>query len=177
MNSLENSLKSFDLDTEITPDVAEDPETDSEESDGDDQDDPTGLEAAKRQIIARLMEEFYSLFKPMWVGRTSNYTASGTSTTQGGSISAAIPASSMPPFNNPRKRGSDERDSSSPNDDGNGRRKKPNQESPLRKAVIDKLFACPFYKHDPQKYRMNNLTGRTYRSCEGPGWKSTARIK
>ncbi|KAM0556473.1 hypothetical protein ACHAO7_002599 [Fusarium culmorum] len=32
------------------------------------------------------------------------------------------------------------------------------------------LFACPFYKHDPVKYKNS-------RSCVGPGWKSVHRVK
>jgi hypothetical protein len=38
-------------------------------------------------------------------------------------------------------------------------------------------FACPFYKRDPQKFRVNDKTGGRYRACAGPGWDSVARIK
>jgi hypothetical protein len=40
-----------------------------------------------------------------------------------------------------------------------------------------KKFACPFYKHDSQKYMQNPLTGSKFRACAGPGWQTVHRVK
>jgi hypothetical protein len=55
-------------------------------------------------------------------------------------------------------------DEDSDTDDGPPRRIFP-------KVVRDKRrFACPYFKHDPQKYKY-------FRSCPGPGWDRIHRVK
>jgi hypothetical protein len=41
-------------------------------------------------------------------------------------------------------------------------------------------FACPFYKYDPVRYSPQNSDSqlaRRFRTCSGPGWDSTHRLK
>jgi hypothetical protein len=38
-------------------------------------------------------------------------------------------------------------------------------------------LACPFHKHNAEKYQANNVTGHKYRLCAGPGWGSFQRLK
>lgn len=43
-----------------------------------------------------------------------------------------------------------------------------------------RAFACPFYKHDPIRYNPQNSDSqlaRRFRTCSGPGWDSTHRLK
>ncbi|ERF71178.1 hypothetical protein EPUS_06007 [Endocarpon pusillum Z07020] len=43
-----------------------------------------------------------------------------------------------------------------------------------------KTLACPFYKHDPQKYNPQNdniSSAMRYRTCAGPGWESISRLR
>lgn len=43
-----------------------------------------------------------------------------------------------------------------------------------------KALACPFYKHDPQKYSPQNddiNSAMRYRTCAGPGWESISRLR
>ena len=43
-----------------------------------------------------------------------------------------------------------------------------------------RAFACPFYKYDPTRYSPHNADtqlARRFRTCSGPGWDSTHRLK
>ena len=43
-----------------------------------------------------------------------------------------------------------------------------------------RAFACPFYKYDPTRYSPHNIDpqlARRFRTCSGPGWDSTHRLK
>jgi hypothetical protein len=43
-----------------------------------------------------------------------------------------------------------------------------------------RAFACPFYKYDPTRYSPHNTDAqlaRRFRTCSGPGWDSTHRLK
>ena len=43
-----------------------------------------------------------------------------------------------------------------------------------------KALACPFYKHDPQRYSPQNddiNLAMRYRTCAGPGWESISRLR
>jgi hypothetical protein len=43
-----------------------------------------------------------------------------------------------------------------------------------------RAFACPFHKHDPIRYNPQNSESqlaRRFRTCSGPGWDSTHRLK
>ncbi|KAF4973743.1 hypothetical protein FSARC_51 [Fusarium sarcochroum] len=55
----------------------------------------------------------------------------------------------------------------SPVDESEQRSRKTNQS---KKTPTSPRFACPFYKHDPERYT-------TSRSCCGPGWESVHRVK
>lgn len=68
--------------------------------------------------------------------------------------------------------GNDDRDSQSESEEEDDRRrrkkkKQPEDEPPTQCRL---LLACPFFQHDPVKYG-------TWRSCPGPGWPTTNRLK
>jgi hypothetical protein len=71
------------------------------------------------------------------------------------------------------KRPCDDDGSAFPNDDDSGgnpnKRRKPSGSSSSSQPLIWK-FACPFYKRDPAKHQK-------WRSCSGPGWKNSHRLK
>lgn len=74
------------------------------------------------------------------------------------------------------KRQIHERESSPPDDENSGRGEKRRRAEPQAKEA-GLLFACPFNKHDPEKYCPNTDTGTKFRSCIGPGFPSIARLK
>ncbi|RBR11162.1 hypothetical protein FVER53590_29903 [Fusarium verticillioides] len=60
----------------------------------------------------------------------------------------------------------DEDDLNDPGKDGDTSRKR----SKKRANESGLKFACPFFKHDPERYK-------TTRSCMGPGWTNVHRVK
>lgn len=68
--------------------------------------------------------------------------------------------------------GNDDQESQSESGSGDVRRCTKRRKLSENKPSNDRrlLFACPFFQHDPSKYG-------TWRSCPGPGWPSTNRLK
>lgn len=46
-----------------------------------------------------------------------------------------------------------------------------------RESQQRRRLACHFHILDKQKYRKNNVTGRRYETCSGPGWPSMHHLK
>ena len=69
----------------------------------------------------------------------------------------------------------------SPNDssdnDGNSGKRRRGDPSGGKGSGHGPQLACPFHKHDPQKYSPNLETGTKYRSCLGPGFSSISKLK
>ncbi|OTA98187.1 hypothetical protein M426DRAFT_28695 [Hypoxylon sp. CI-4A] len=76
--------------------------------------------------------------------------------------------------NRPQRTGGDgggyDSDGSDDDDEDDSRRPKAKKSKGVDPATP--FLACPYFKHDPSKY-----TGRNWRSCCGPGWKTVHRMK
>lgn len=55
-------------------------------------------------------------------------------------------------------------------DDPNNKRRRVSVTTTNSDSEHGPKFACPFYKHDPGRYR-------THRTCPGPGWRTVHRMK
>ena len=69
------------------------------------------------------------------------------------------------------------------NEEGNDEARKKRRRVPARNMTSPtgtKTLACPFYKHDPQRYNPQNdniSSAMRYRTCAGPGWESISRLR
>ncbi|RYP70087.1 hypothetical protein DL771_005704 [Monosporascus sp. 5C6A] len=62
-------------------------------------------------------------------------------------------------------------------DDGDGDDEPPTPKDKLTSVPLsNKLFACPFHKMDPERFRINEVTNIEFRTCES-GFKSIQRVK
>ncbi|KAF2676248.1 hypothetical protein K458DRAFT_424869 [Lentithecium fluviatile CBS 122367] len=57
-----------------------------------------------------------------------------------------------------------------PDDDGSSKRRRVSITTTTEDSENGPRFACPFYKHDPNRYRNR-------RTCPGPGWPTVHRMK
>jgi hypothetical protein len=50
----------------------------------------------------------------------------------------------------------------------------------VKSSLETRTLACPFYKHNPQRYNPQNKDmdlAMRYRTCAGPGWESISRLR
>lgn len=66
---------------------------------------------------------------------------------------------------------------SQPSNGGRDSRQRPNKRQKV-KTRPERYLACPFYKHNPQKYCANSSTGPKYRTCSAaPGFEDMRRLR
>lgn len=130
------------------------------------------LARRKRQIVDGSMLLFrlavYHWFAEVW-GVTTHAGEGGRGTKRSADkISGRQSASQSPTGGKKRTLRSDEGDGVGGGDDsdqeGEGKFGKKKKNKP------DPRFACPYYKHDPVKYR-------AHRTCPGPGFENVHRVK
>lgn len=129
----------------------------------------------KDEMVACVMRDIYGMLNPN--GNLGIRSHAGGTESPNSTPLALIPGESS--GRRCRKRGLDG-EGSSGSDDGqeDDRGKRPRQrDNPLRSQVESCRFACPFYKHDAEKYQTNDVTGQRYRTCPGPGFESVHRVK
>ncbi|KAF2006099.1 hypothetical protein P154DRAFT_517816 [Amniculicola lignicola CBS 123094] len=68
-----------------------------------------------------------------------------------------------------KSRGEGDSPSENPDDNGSNKRRRVSITT-TEDSEIGPRFACPFYKHDPNRYRSR-------RTCPGPGWPTVHRMK
>lgn len=130
----------------------------------------TRMSLKKRELVRRLMAEFYSMFYPksglITHGRpNSSATQQNTET----NLSANGPRSD----NGGGKRKASDEDSPRRENDGDensNKHPKPSLSGPDDDSGTPKKFACPYFKRNPRKYQR-------FRSCPGPGWDTVHRVK
>jgi hypothetical protein len=129
------------------------------------------LSPMKQALVDRIMEDFWVIFDQGWSANVTKCTGkTPTSSASQGAFQSFVGSSSS--SNGSYKRQRD--DGGFPpdeNDDGTPRRLKPRVTSPKDRETILKL-ACPFRKHDPRTYGVQN-----YRSCALSSWDTVARVK
>lgn len=169
------SSDSFDEEEDFMLGETEDSESDFAESQVSEEDFDSTLICLKRNLVASLMGEFYAIFDPKWQGSMRTLAgSSGASPTR----SSNVTGSESSPPRGLQKRKMDDRDSPPPGKDDNNDPKRPKSKAIAANPEGESLdFACPFHKHNPQKYCTNKATGRRFRTCAGPGWDTVSRVK
>jgi len=132
------------------------------------------IDSKRDQIVDKIMVDVITPKFESWVGRTfgarsrnneKGRPASNRGTTSGG----GAPRKGTGGQKRQRQRDESDESQDEKRGDGNGGNRKT-----LKRAKTepepDKRLACPFYKHNPVKYQ-------NHRTCCGPGWKDTHRMK
>ena len=127
------------------------------------------LSLRKRELIDRLMIEFYATFDP----NSGVITYGGSSSPipqQNAGTNQSVNTSCLGGGNGKRKAS----DKDSPTRDNNGedlnKRLRPSHDDPDVGSDMPKKLACPYFKRNPRKYQR-------FRSCPGPGWDTVHRLK
>ncbi len=127
---------------------------------------------AKHKLMVALMEDVYAIFDSKWkvdlrTCATNSSDSSGKHATQSKSEASGV--------HQKGKRRMKDRDSSPPGDGESKRGRR--GVSAVGSQSLNRQYACPFHKHDSQKYSTNIETGAKYRACMGPGFATIARLK
>lgn len=136
------------------------------------------LSHSKQTSVNRIMDEFYVIFNQEWTASLKKATgpsASASSPLESRPSGSSVTKDSSSGQSRKRRLGGDE---SSPHDDENNP-KKPKPSSPPSETPLSGFqFACPYYKHDPEKYGLNHESSNpAYRSCALKKFVSIARMK
>ena len=137
----------------------------------------------KHIILVNLMREVYAMFDHRWgadlkiCGLSSSQSSSQRSTSHRSSLTNdSLHTRGIRKDENGKRDREDEGRDSPSDGDGDGH-KKARPMSMTTASGKGLLFACPFNKFDPRKYRANARTGQLYDKCWRPGFESIARLK
>ncbi|KAL2008441.1 hypothetical protein VTN00DRAFT_6635 [Thermoascus crustaceus] len=127
------------------------------------------MSLAKRELVDRLMLEFYSMFDPN-SGVVSRVGPSSSSCSQ--SAGASQQATTCSGGGKGKRKTSDENALTRDDNSGEDLNKRPKyqHDAPGAPSGMEKKFACPYFKRNPLKYQR-------VRSCPGPGWHTVHRMK
>jgi hypothetical protein len=130
------------------------------------------LSPAKRELVERLMEEFWVIFNQNWKGIPLQ--RGSTSPPGSGSGSTTSRSGSPKPTTSSTTKRSRDNGDDEDQDESSGRGVKRFQNAPKAPDISDNpgIFACPFRKHNPKKYSV-----KEWRICALTGYKSVARLK
>jgi hypothetical protein len=129
---------------------------------------PSTLEDMRQALVEHIMDEFWFIYAQEWTTATS-----GNSPTSPNRNSDFRKLESMTPcqtFQRKRQR-DDEEDQPDDNGDKN-RRQQRDRPGPSSNSHRRGRFACPFRKHDCQKYSVYS-----HRVCALTSWDTIARVK
>lgn len=144
--------------------------TESQRSDGRERRPLLKMPLRKRELVDRIMLDFYAMFDPS--SRIIACAGSSSSTPQqsdGYDKFVRGPSSRGGEY----KRKATDEDSSDRDDDADrdsNKRRRPDPSNPGVNLEATKKFACPYFKHNPRRYQ-------SVRSCPGPGWDTVHRLK
>jgi hypothetical protein len=132
------------------------------------------LDSLRDGLIDRIMDKFWLAFDQKWKAQANQ--CAGNSPTSSGESSAhdnpenICSSTSQSTFSVKRQKSSDDE---LPDENGNKKpRRQTNFSGPSKGLNSQGRFACPFRKHDPQKYNMYNR-----RVCALTHWDTIARVK
>jgi hypothetical protein len=130
-------------------------------------------------LVARMIPEVHTRMLLSRIEEGTSCAGSESSTSPGisqssqGQSSVSKNSNPTPSLHRLKRR----RDSDHPDDnDQNDGFKKPRPKI-FQNRKLGPCFACPFYKRNPQKYRVSKETGLKYRTCIGPGSHELRRLK
>jgi hypothetical protein len=130
----------------------------------------TQMSLKKRELVRRLMAEFYSMFYPE-SGLITHGRPNSSATQQNTETYLSVNGQSS--GNGGRKRKASDEDSplrENNGDENSNKRPRPSLSNPDDDSDTPKKFACPYFKRNPRKYQR-------FRSCPGPGWDTVHRVK
>jgi tetratricopeptide (TPR) repeat protein len=135
----------------------------------------TALDPVKKQMVDRLMEEFWVIFSKNWPAGarqcpgapTQGHSAEPASASK---LSTRISSGETPGGSHTRGNRGEEDPDEGPAKWPGGNGKQP--ESPPSENQVPPVFACPYRKHNPRKYCV-----RDWRSCALSPQKTVARVK
>jgi hypothetical protein len=129
------------------------------------------LSSRRSSLIDGIMDKFWSKFDQSWEAQATQRAGNSLSSSGEGSArgtpEASVSSTSQSTLPSKRQRFDDEQ----PDESGNKKRRQPNVGS-SKGPQSQVKFACPFRKHDPQKYNMYN-----HRVCALKHWDTIARVK
>jgi hypothetical protein len=129
------------------------------------------LDPMRQALVERIMDEFYLIFNQDWAARITQC-PEGCSSTSGDGKGRGTPVDkvSLPTSQRKRQRSHDE-DSA---DESGNKKSRRQHGGPRPPSELNNLarFACPFRKHNPQKYNIYS-----HRVCALTSWDTIARVK
>ena len=126
-----------------------------------------------RKLMVRGMTEFSNIFDLVWTKDAKNH--AGKESSGDARPSGSVQGTSNTQYTNTGKggkRSAQDRDSLPPDERGDNDKKRPRINSST--SSTSKFFACPYHKHDPQKYGTSN---RRYRLCVITRYKCLSSVK
>ena len=125
----------------------------------------------RQALVERIMDEFWIVFNQDWAtGITQHSGGSPTSVDSNDRVTSAEKESFS--SSQQKRQRSDKEDS--PDESGNKKPRRQGGHGPRPSSRLTDLarFACPFRKHDPQKYSIHS-----HRVCALTSWDTIARVK
>ena len=132
------------------------------------------LDPFKRAIVERIMKDFWKIFNQQWFEAIRKCT--GTLCIANSSLSGQGSASSVgKSTEDTNKRAREDDDDQQPEEENRDSHKRRNTStSPKGTTDEKKKFACPYRKHNPQRYNHHSLKWRT---CALTPLQTVARVK
>ncbi|TVY82020.1 Resistance to glucose repression protein [Lachnellula suecica] len=127
------------------------------------------LDPARRDLVDRVMEEFWILFDQGWDSGFTNCASNSSDSSTSASTSTPRTSVASPQVQRKRQRINGD-DTPEENEDRKSRQPR-RAPAPKQEAAAER-FACPFRKHDPREYNIYNN-----RVCALSHWESIARVK
>jgi hypothetical protein len=129
------------------------------------------LDSMRQALVERIMDEFYLIFNQDWASRITQCPEGCSSTSGGGGDRGTLVDKASSPTSQQKRQRSHYEDSA---DESGNKKPRRQRADPRPPGEPDNLarFACPFRKHDPQKYNIYS-----HRVCALTSWDTIARVK
>jgi hypothetical protein len=129
------------------------------------------LDSMRQALVERIMDEFYLIFNQNWEAQITQCPAEYSSTSRGGKGSRKLVDNTSTPSSQQKRQRSQDEDSA---DESGSKKPRRRRGGPRPPSELDSLsrFACPFRKHDPQRYNIHS-----HRVCALTSWDTIARVK
>lgn len=129
------------------------------------------LDPMRQALVERIMDEFWIVFSQDWATGVTQH--SGGSPTSVDSKDRDTSTEKESFSSSPQKRQRSDKEDS-PDESGNKKPRRQGGHGPRLSGGLADLarFACPFRKHDPQKYSIHS-----HRVCALTSWDTIARVK
>jgi hypothetical protein len=129
------------------------------------------LDLMRQALVERIMDEFWIVFNQDWATEITQHSGGSPNSVDSKDRVTSAENESFSSSQQKRQR-SDKEDS--PDESGNKKPRRQGGHGPRPSGRLTDLarFACPFRKHDPQKYSIHS-----HRVCALTSWDTIARVK